>query len=318
VSNSFTERSAAEPSLEGIGAPILSVVVVSFNAVSSLMPCLESLVPQASLTDIEILVVKACDQQERRSVDSLKERFKDVRWVEAQPNCVVPRMRSLGISNARGEIVALLEDDCIVEQGWCAAVIAAHRTHDIAIGGAVEPGPYKRGLDWAVYFTDYGRFMLPLPDGPTSTLPGNNTSYKRAALATLSADAAHEFREVFVHWAWQRARAPMRADQAVRVRVVHSWTFADVTRIPYHHARAFAALRFASQPLWRRMLITALIPLLPVVKVARVIRETISRRRLIGRMLHALPWTIVIATSWSIGEGVGCLCGTGDSASVWR
>jgi hypothetical protein len=292
--------------------------VVSFNSLSLLTRCLEALTAEVLHDEMEILVVKDFAQLDAGAFDSLKNRYKDIRWVEASSGCTVPRMRSLGIGECHGDIVALLEDDCIVESGWRAAVLTAHLTHDVAIGGAVEPGPYKRSLDWGVYFSDYGRFMLPLPAGRVTALPGNNTSYKRAALRQLSPELAHEFAETFVHWSWERAQLPMRADQTVRVRNVHSWTILDVTLIPYHHGRSFAAQRMANRRLWRRLMRVGVTPIVPVVKVGRIIGQTLSRKRLIGPLVRALPWIVLFATSWSIGESIGYLRGAGESASVWR
>jgi hypothetical protein len=57
---------------------------------------------------------------------------------------------------------------------------------------------------------------------------------------------------------------------------------------------------------------------LPVLKVARIMSDAISRRRLLGRLALALPWIGVFVVSWSAGEVAGCLWGPGNSPSRWR
>jgi glycosyltransferase involved in cell wall biosynthesis len=298
--------------------PVLSIIVVSFNGERLLTRCLESLGIEAGPHDAEILVVADGDHPGGRPSDRLASTFSQVRWIDAPGGCTVPRMRALGIAASRGNIVALLEDDCVVQAGWCKAVLGAHRADGGAVGGPVEPGLYRRALDWAVYFCDYGRFMLPLGDGRAFALPGNNLSFTQAAFARLPAEAAHEFFEVFAHDAWQRECVPTRLEPAALVRNVNAWTLAHVTWIPYHHGRAFAGRRVAGQPLWRRARMGLLAAALPALKVSRVVREVVSRRRLIGPMLYALPWIVVLSTCWSLGESVGYLAGPGASPSKWR
>jgi hypothetical protein len=298
--------------------PRLSVIVVSFNGEALLTRGLAALTAQATPDAIEIVVVADWHRPGGAPSEPLRSRFSEVQWLEAPDGCTVPRMRWLGMQASQGEIVALLEGDCVVENGWCRAVLDAHRANDVAIGGAIEPGPYARALDWAVYFCEYGRFMLPLPSGRDVVLPGNNVAYKRSALSQLPTGSADGFHEVFVHWAWQAAGLPMRADPALVVRNVNSWSLAHVTHVPYHHGRAFAGQRFAALPAWRRAAMGLLSLPLPVLKVWRIVRDTVRRRRLLGRLVQALPWIAVFTTSWSIGESVGCLFGPGDSASKWR
>jgi hypothetical protein len=298
--------------------PRLSIIVIAFNDPALLGGCLDALALEARDDDVETLVVAKWPRARIRRGEVMPIAHRKVRWIEAAAEATVPQMRGTGIAVSHGEIVALIEDDCIVQRGWCAALLAAHRAPAAAIGGAVEPRPYRRALDWAVYFCDYGRFMPPIPAGPAVALAGNNMSYKRQALANLPAALRQEFQEVFVHRAWQQQGVPMLTDPAVVVRNVNSWTIAHVTAIPYHHARAFAARRVEGEPMWQRMTMSVLAVLLPVVKVLRVARETVSRRRHVGALIRALPMIGLLAISWSIGECVGYIWGPGESAGRWR
>jgi GT2 family glycosyltransferase len=295
----------------------LSVVVVSFNLPSLLTSCLEALTASAGASDVEILVVRAAPLLPVDHAQQLNA-FPGVRFVTAPGDANVPRMRSIGIEMSRGDIVALIEDDCIVGLGWCEAVIAAHQKPDIAIGGAVEPGPYRRSLDWAVYFCEYARFMLPLAPNDGGALAGNNVSYKRDALLEFPNAWANGLYDVFLHWQWQKLGLPTRSEQTLVVTNVNSWSIRHVTSVPFHHGRAFAGQRCASRPLLTRVAFFLLAFSLPLLKPARIIRESVSRKRLIGRVIQAFPWIVVFTTSWSIGECLGYLSGPGDSPSRWR
>lgn len=310
---------ASTTSVAGGGDPRLSVIVVCLNAEPLLHRCLEALAPQVTSGDVEVIAAADAARGDGRVIAA---RFPFVRWVAAAAGSTVPQRRLLGIARSRGALVGLIEDDCLVDAHWCRAAIAAHATADVAIGGAVEPGGYRRALDWAVYFCEYGRFMLPLRRAGSLALAlaGNNVTYKRSALADLPGvgDPGAGFHDLFVHQAWERAGRPMRVEETLVVQNVNSWSLRHVTSVPFHHGRAFAGQRFQGQPASRRLPMSVLALALPVLKTARIVRDALSRKRFIGRLFMALPWIVVFMTSWSLGEAAGYLRGPGGSASQWR
>lgn len=308
----------------GDGVPRLSVIVVSFNGPVLLERCLSSLEHQSYQEGVEVLVVGRSDVGSDDS-EELKRRFPRIQWIRAPSGYNVPQMRRLGIARSRGEIIALLEDDCVATETWCAALLKAHQEPHAAIGGAVAPDNYRKALDWAVYFCEYGDFMPPLPKGDARVLPGTNVSYKRTALTRLLGEdgagdeiAPEGFYEVFVHRALQEAGAPLKGDPALVVRNVNSWRPSDALRSRFHHGRGFAAMRVAGRSAWRRLLFLTISIALPFVKVGRVVKEVIARRRYAWRLGHALPWVILFSISWSVGEFVGYLLGPGASLDQWR
>jgi hypothetical protein len=213
----------------------------------------------------------------------------------------------------------LIEDDCLVESDWADAVVRAHASAHVAIGGAVEPDSYERPLDWAAFFCDYGRFMLPLPGGETAVLPGNNVSYKRAVVDEMIVTGAVDgLQEAFVHDAWRLARRPMKADPSIRVRNVHRWTAKAVSGVPFHHGRAFAGQRAAGWSVVKRLLYGCASVALPFLHTGRILQRVLTRRRLIGPLCGALPWIVLFGVFWSAGECAGYLLGPGSSLQRWR
>ncbi len=294
----------------------LTVVVVALNAADLLPRCLDAL---GALGDagLEVCVVRhwgPTGGPEARLTSS----FPQVRWLSAPLDTTVPVMRSIGIGAATGRLIALLEDDCLVLPGWADAVRRAHAGPAAAVGGAVEPGEYAHGLDWGVYFCEYGRFMPPVPETDTPDLAGMNVAYKRAALAGHEADPGG-FRDVFVHWAWASQGRTLRSSTTFVVRNVNSWSGRHVTSVPYHYGRAFAGERFAGAGLGRRLAFAGAAAIaLPGLKTARLAAIVARRRRHIGRFVLALPWVVLFNTAWTCGEIVGSVCGPGTSAARWR
>jgi hypothetical protein len=297
--------------------PALSVVVVSFNETWQLERCLRSLAAQVAPPKTEVIVVRKWDR-ETDDMAALQSAFPDTRWLNATDG-TIPRMRSQGIAASRGDVVALTEDDCVVEAHFGSALLRAHSSPHVAVGGAVEPGSYKTALDWATYFCDYARFMLPFPEGDASVLPGNNVSYKRAVVAELlSLGGADGVQEAFIHAAWSRSGRPMKADPQVVVRNENSWTVAAVSSLPFHHGRAFAGQRGQSWPLPRRLAFAAAAVVLPALHGGRILTRVVGRRRRVGKLARALPWVALFGLSWSAGECVGYALGPGTSLQRWR
>jgi hypothetical protein len=296
----------------------LSAVVASFSDGAILDRCLEALTARIGSGDAEILVVRDAGRTDGFDRSAAARRFPQVRFIDAPPGTTVPRLRTIGIAASRGEAVALLEDDCVVTSGWSEAAASVLATPHAAIAGAVEPGDYTRQRDWAVYFCEYARFMNPLPASGDAPLPGNNAAYKRSALEQLPADARDGFQEVFVQAHWRAAGLTTGASEALVVHNINSWPARQLTAVPFHHARAYAARRFDGRPLAARLPFALLTIALPLVKAARLAAETSSRGRLLGRLITAMPWVLLFTTSWSLGEAVGSLAGAGRSAAEWR
>lgn len=304
----------------------LSVVVVSFNGPVLLERCLSALERQTLKEGVEVLVVGR-PEDPSGTCEDLEQQFRQMQWVRPPIGSNVPQMRLVGMGRSRGEVIALLEDDCVPTDTWYAELLKAHQGDYAAIGGAVEPGQYTRRLDWAVYFHEYSRFMQPLPsEGEVHTLPGTNVSYQRAALKQFSTEngldhedhTAEGFYETFVHQELRRSGQLLKADPRLVVHNVNSWNCPQVLRSQFHHGRGFAAMRVAGRSLAGRLPFLGLAAFLPCLQVFRLVTRVIGRKRHTLKLAQAFPWIILISISWSLGELVGYLRGPGASLRQWR
>jgi hypothetical protein len=311
VNSSITDADRAE-------RPPLSVVVASLSDGSILYRCLDGLIAEIAPANVEVVVARDIERTDGFDRAAAARRFPRVRWIDAPPGCTVPRLRTLGIAACQGDAVALLEDDCLVQPGWCKAAMSITGSGYVAIGGAVEPSAYGRALDWGVYFCEYARFMLPVPKGESPPLPGNNAVYTRNALLQLPPSAQDGFQEVFVQAEWRRTGMATGASDALVVKNINSWPIQQMTSVPFHHARAYAARRFQGQSLAARLPIALMTVVLPVVKTYRLLAESAGRGRLLGPLMRALPWVLTFNSSWSVGEAIGCVFGPGSSGDRWR
>ena len=308
----------------------LSVLVIAFNGASCLERCLDSLAEQREAPPAEVLVVGDFTGAGQSAFTALQAKHADFQWVTPDAQRSVPFLRGAGMARAKGKIIALIEDDCIAPPDWFQKIVTAHQTSAAsAIGGAVEPGDYRRNVDWAVFFAEYGgRFLLPLPEGEPAALPGTNISYKAAALDALAARhckgagraefARIGFYEAFEHPALREIGGAAKMDSSLIVYNINSWPLLPTLQSRYHHGRGYAGMRLAGKSLLRRLPYAGVTPLLPAMQIARIARDVLRRRRHVPSFFRSLPNLLLCAMCWSAGEFNGYAFGPGRSLARWR
>lgn len=287
--------------------PLLSVVVASVNGFPYLEECLDSLTDRCP--EVEIVVADCTDEQTRRRV---RERWPEVRLVPFERPTPVPVLRAAGIAAAQAPHVALIEDHCVVRNGWAAQLLAAHRAGRAVVGGPIRNGSTERIRDWAAFFFEYSAYMEEGPAGAVEDLPGMNVSYDRRAIAAID-DLLREGK--WESWLHARLRAcgfELFLDPKAPLDHVKDFGFLEFAAQRFHYARAFAGMRNADLGP-RRILYAlggpALVPLLYL----RIARNVLRRRRHRREFLLATPLILVYTIITAGGEAVGFALGGGRS-----
>lgn len=107
-----------------------SIIVLNYNGKRFLDDCLQSVLRQTS-DDVEVLFVDNASTD--GSVEFVRERFPSVRVFSLEENFGFAEGNNIGARNASGEIVVLLNNDTIVEDGWLASLREALAPDDVAI-----------------------------------------------------------------------------------------------------------------------------------------------------------------------------------------
>jgi hypothetical protein len=224
------------------------------------------------------------------------------------------RRTSAGFCQARGGIIVSLEDYGLPAADWIAQIRQAHQLPHGVIGGCVEQAS-ERLLNWAVYYLDFGRFQLPLSEGPTEYLSDVNVSYKREVLETVRDLWAERYNEARVHWELQRRGTILwRRPQIVVRQDRGDLTWGRAVRERFSWGRLFGAVRAQEHGWGFRLVYAALSPLIPFVLVGRMARKTLLDRRHVGRFVAALPALMLLAFIWCAGEMAGYVTGRAESA----
>ena len=305
--------------------PVLSVIVAIVSDTTSrpdvrhLDPCLEALIGQAALNPGVSMEIIVPYHPSVEGIGRMRQKFPGVRFVEADRlKTFTPQggsrehhdeLRARGMAEAKGRIVALIEDHGIVAPGWSGEVVAAHRRGSAAIGGAIENG-IDRPLNWAVYFCDFLRYQNPLPEGESAVASDANVTYTRAALEAVRPVWKDIFHESAVNQALLVRGIKVRLSPRM---ILHQHRldlrFSSALKERYVWGRSYAATRGCLAGSARRAFWAAFSPALPVLMLARMSAMAFRKRRNFGAYLKALPLTAALVVSWSCGELTGYLTG---------
>jgi hypothetical protein len=313
--------------------PVLSVVVALVSDTTGppdcahLEPCLAALIRQAGAPPMEILVpvlpaTAGVAELRRKYPEARIFEAPDLRLYTGQPGSREhhDELRARGMAQARGRIVALIEDHGIAAEDWAARIIELHGERQgsqlrnpaltggaeaAGIGGAIENG-IDRPLNWAVYYCDFLRYQRPFPESDSWVASDANVSYERAALESVAPLWREVFHESSVNGAL-RGRGERIALSPAIVVYQHrqGLNFKAAMKERFVWGRSYAATRAGLAGTSKRIFWAVFAPALPVLMLARMTLMAWRKRRTMGPFIRAFPFTAALIVSWSWGEFVG-------------
>ena len=290
-----------------MSSPQLSVVVASVNGLPYLDECLRSL--HETAPEAEVVVADWTDEPTRRHVRS---RFPRTRLLSFDRPMAVPELRAAGIAQARAPYVAVIEDHCVVRDGWAQALLDQHALGHAVVGGPVRNGATARLRDWAAFFVEYTEHMEPLPDGETRSLTGMNVSYDRAAIGSMRPLLEQGRWETWLHPHLLREGFGFHSDSRATLDHVKDFGFREFASQRWHYARSHAGMRNSELGL-KRVVYFFGSPLIVPLMYARTARGILRKRRHRLRFAAATPLVLVYLAVWAAGEAAGYALGGGRS-----
>ena len=279
----------------------LSIIVASCNAHASIEDCLRSLTQQADAT-IELIVV---DSSSDGSTEIIRRRFPDMRLISRPQGALINELWSAGISQSKGEIVALTTAHCVPANDWIEQVIAAHNTTAAGVGGAIDGDAGGNLVDWAICFCRYSRFLPPLIAGEVDDIPADNAAYKRVPLFRHEREWRDGFWEPQLHRALAQEGLALHNAPAMLVRHRHSYDFAGFMQQRFLHGQKYGRWRASILSPGKRALMLAASPLIPFVLLQRAARRIAGKQGYLPRLIVTLPLLTAFFIAWGCGEAIG-------------
>jgi len=291
----------------------LSVLVVAQGFSESLRWTLECLNAQTIAPELECLLVT----RSKGSVSPAEQaagRLHSLRVVETPHMDDLGSAKAAGILAARAPVVALVEDHSYPDPGWAEALLQAHSEGQFAAVGSVvwNANPHS-SQSWGCFLVYYGQYMSAAPPGQVLHLPGNHTSYRREVLLAYGSRLADALQSETALQADVLAQGLLLHHEA-RAKAYHLNypRIAPALRVARLASRVFAAERRRGWGAGKRILYAGGSPLLPFIRLRRIIRQA-RQAALPWRTLGpALPPAFAILCAGAIGEALGYGWGAGD------
>jgi GT2 family glycosyltransferase len=197
------------------GSELVSVIVCTHNGERTLRRCLQG-IAELRYPRYEVIVVDDGSTDESAAIAS---EF-DVRLFSIERSGL-SAARNVGLSAARGEFVAYVDDDAWPDPDWLRFVVLAFRASgDAAVGGPNLP-PREDGLAAAcVANSPGGPTHVLLSDSEAEHIPGCNMAYRRTTLERVGGFDP-QFRaagdDVDICWRLQEAGETLRFHPAAVV-----------------------------------------------------------------------------------------------------
>lgn len=288
----------------------LSVVIASVNGLPIIDECLNALARQRGGVEVETIVVDCC---RNGTAEHIRRHFPLVKLFVMGTRLGIPELRAIAISHATADVVAVIEDHCIVPEDWAEETLKAHQSGFGAVGGAVENGSVGRIVDWAAFFCEYSQAMLPIHDGEADSITGNNASYRRDLLEKVEESVKRNCWEYFLHQELKKLGVRFRSSSRICLYHKKEFRFWYFLSQRFHYSRSFAAMRAARVPATLRLIYLLFSPFLPALMMWRIGRQVLQKRRHYEEFFLSIPALTAFLWSYALGEFTGYLLGPGNS-----
>jgi Glycosyl transferase family 2 len=294
----------------------MSVVLVTPDRYDSIRKTMEHLQVQTVPDQLEIVIV--APSAGTLDIDAAhRAAFGRVRVVEVGEIKSTGEAIAAGVRVASAPVVSIAEEHAYPAPGWAEALIKAHRDHSwAAISGTLANANPGNMINWASFFTDFGPWVEPAEAGEISHLAWHHAAYKRGLLLEYGSQLEAMLEtESILHRDLQNRGYRFYLEPAAKTKHVSISQLSSYIAAEFHAARMCAAshARLAKWSVFRRILYICRVPLIPFIRLQRVLRHIFrsGRGELVPRILPAL---ILGQVADGLGQLTGYTFGAGGAA----
>ncbi len=284
------------------GMPKVSVIIAAYNARKTIRECLASLHGQTTEANFEVIVV---DSSTDGTADCIENAFPEVKVYRFATRKYAGDARNIGISLARGEIVAFIDADCTADPGWVDAILAAHGAPDPAIGGSIANGNPENSVGWAAYFCEYSQWMPGIPAQRMTDIACANMSYKKKVFEDFGGFIEGTYcSDSEFHWRLGREGYSLRFDPSIKIAHHNIDNFGRFLRHEFQHGRFFAQVRTRGQDFSpaRSCAYVLLSPLIMIKLFFEIASRVLAGGMCRAAFLKSIPLLVLGIISWTLGE----------------
>ena len=295
-----------------MGAKTISVVIASGAGGNFLFHCLDSLREQAGAESADVIVVDRCGGE---ILARLEREYSYATIVRAdlshRPS--VPELRMLGVKQAKGDIVAIIEEHCVAPANWLQSIQSSFQDGDVAIGGPILDNNYHRLKDWVVYFSEYHNYLPPWSSGERYMLNGANIAYRRQKLLEHEYVLGSGYWEVVLHPRLANENGFMRSVPDMGVYHTGPFDYGYYLRQRYLLSKVWSGTQREKLAFPKRLGYLIGAPVFPLLLLGRIAHRVFTSGHRPSKFVAALPLLVPVTFAYVWGEWLGYLCGVGDA-----
>jgi glycosyltransferase involved in cell wall biosynthesis len=195
-----------------------SVIVPSYNSQSTIVQCLLALQNQETRFHYEIVVV---DSSNDGTADLIASRFPSIRLYHLSQRTLPGTARNIGLREARGDVLAFTDADCVPESLWLEKMIREQVDGEYAaVGGSVLNALPFNPVAWGGYLLEFSERLPSFPKRFVDILPTCNVSFKRRIFERhgLFSDDLWPSEDHLFSWRLVEAGEPLLFNPVIQVR----------------------------------------------------------------------------------------------------
>jgi hypothetical protein len=293
--------------------PELSVILVTPDRYETIRETIRYLRAQTVKDKLEIVIVAPSLHGLDMNESELNE-FLSFRVVESGSVKLFTKAKAAGIHEARGPVIAFIEDHSFPDKSWAEALIKAHRQPWAAVGPVIRNANPGSLMSWINLSIEYGPWLDPTEAGTVDHLPGHNSSYKHVHLLDYGSELEAMLEaESILHWDLRSKGHQLRLEPAAKTYHLNVSSIVPSIKLRFNVGRLFGSTRSRNWSFLRRFLYVAGAPLIPLVRLFRLWRELHRPGRPQQLMPRILPMLAAALIIDGFGEMVGYALGMGKS-----
>lgn len=292
----------------------LSVVMVGYCSSENFRMALDHLRSQTVSTLLELIIVTH-SKKELNLASSNLEGFSNYKILEIGEFESEGAAKAAGVMTASAPLVAFMEDHSYPNPLWAEALINAHSKGNFAVVGPVmlNANP-QSNISWGTFLVLYGQWMTVQPHKEVKHLPGNHSCYKRELLLSYCSHLSEMLAtESVLQWDLFGKGHHLYLEPTARVYHLNYSRLGPILSEYYLYSRIFAANRTHGWNGIRRILYALGSPLLPLIRLLRILKDASRARLRVGLILRALIPLFLTLCAGSVGELSGYAFGVGKA-----
>jgi glycosyltransferase involved in cell wall biosynthesis len=215
---------------------MVSVIIPSYNSEKTIRLCLEAILKQRTKEAFEVFVV---DSSKDSTPEIIQYEFPTVRLIHLSKKTDPGTARNLGVNEAKGDLIAFIDSDCIADPDWLSKMEEAHRDRIAAVGGSIKNGNPQSPISQAGYLSEFREFLPGVPRQFVKHIPTCNISYRKSILVENGGFRGEFYpqEDLLFNWRLTQNNEKILFDPSIQVAHVHRTSLWDYLKHQYKIGR---------------------------------------------------------------------------------